>query len=78
MSAMVIHLGLDKPSKDAAPKNENVLVWGGSSSVGAYAIQIASQVLPPHALMSVFNQIFQYSSGSIIETFGCTEGFDIF
>jgi NADPH:quinone reductase-like Zn-dependent oxidoreductase len=49
MSAMVIHLGLDKPSKDAAPKNENVLVWGGSSSVGAYAIQIASQVLPPHS-----------------------------
>jgi NADPH-dependent curcumin reductase CurA len=43
MSAMVLHLGLEKPSKNAAPKKERVLIWGGSSSIGFYAIQIASQ-----------------------------------
>lgn len=36
------HLGLDKPALGAAKKNgKKLLVWGGSSSVGASAIQLA-------------------------------------
>jgi NADPH:quinone reductase-like Zn-dependent oxidoreductase len=44
MSALILHLNLDRPSKDAKPKEETVLIWGGSSTIGFYAIQIASQV----------------------------------
>lgn len=47
MSALVLHLGLDRPSKDAQSKEENVLVWGGASSIGFYAVQIAAQARPP-------------------------------
>lgn len=43
MSALVIHLGLNRPTKAPKPKDEKVLIWGGSSSVGFYAIQIAAQ-----------------------------------
>ena len=35
------HLGLAMPSVDAAPRNETVFVWGGSTSVGSNAIQLA-------------------------------------
>jgi NADPH:quinone reductase-like Zn-dependent oxidoreductase len=44
MSALVIHLGLDKPSKNATPKGKNFLIWGGGSDFGFYAVQIAAQV----------------------------------
>jgi NADPH:quinone reductase-like Zn-dependent oxidoreductase len=47
MSAMVLHLNLDRPSKDIQTKGETVLIWGGSSTIGFYAIQIAAQVLQP-------------------------------
>jgi NADPH:quinone reductase-like Zn-dependent oxidoreductase len=47
MSALVIHLGLAKPSENAEPKRETILIWGGSSSVGTYAVQIASKVRTP-------------------------------
>lgn len=40
--AMVIHLGIEKPSQNAVPKSETVQVWGGGSSIGFYAIQIAA------------------------------------
>ncbi|KAK7911272.1 hypothetical protein PG985_013753 [Apiospora marii] len=35
------HLGLDKPSLSPAKNGKTVLVWGGSSSVGTAAIQLA-------------------------------------
>jgi D-arabinose 1-dehydrogenase-like Zn-dependent alcohol dehydrogenase len=35
------HLGLQHPSAGPAPTGETVLVWGGSSSAGANAIQLA-------------------------------------
>ncbi len=35
------HLGLRLPAADAAPTGETLLVWGGSSSVGSNAIQLA-------------------------------------
>lgn len=34
-------LGLDLPQKDPKSKGEWLLVWGGASSVGQYAIQLA-------------------------------------
>ncbi|PVH76474.1 GroES-like protein [Cadophora sp. DSE1049] len=45
MSAMVLHVGLDRPSKTPKPenKNEKVLIWGGGSSFGFFAVQIAVQ-----------------------------------
>lgn len=44
-------LGLEKPVdwRNPTPKNETVLIWGGSTSVGGYAIQLAVMVyLPTH------------------------------
>ncbi|EME38465.1 hypothetical protein DOTSEDRAFT_57543 [Dothistroma septosporum NZE10] len=35
------YLGLDYPSLSPKPSNKTILVWGGSSSVGAVAIQLA-------------------------------------
>ncbi|KAJ9639472.1 hypothetical protein H2201_002869 [Coniosporium apollinis] len=35
------HLGLPYPTKDAKPSGKTLLVWGGSSSVGSTAIQLA-------------------------------------
>lgn len=44
-SALVLHLHLDKPSKN--PKLENkqyrILIWGASSSFGIYATQLAQE-----------------------------------
>jgi hypothetical protein len=44
MSALVLHLGLENPSKDVQKKHESVLIWGAGSSIGFYAVQIAAQV----------------------------------
>ena len=43
---MVLHVGLDRPSKtpNLANKDQNVLIWGGGSSFGFFAVQIAVQV----------------------------------
>lgn len=35
------HLGLRHPSADATPTGETLLVWGGSTSVGSNAVQLA-------------------------------------
>ncbi|KAH7370107.1 chaperonin 10-like protein [Rhexocercosporidium sp. MPI-PUGE-AT-0058] len=45
MSAMVLHVGLDRPAKTPSPanKNQKVLIWGGGSSFGFFAVQIAVQ-----------------------------------
>ncbi|KAH6670658.1 chaperonin 10-like protein [Halenospora varia] len=43
MSALVLHLNLERPSKDVLLKDEKVLIWGGGSSIGFYAVQIAAQ-----------------------------------
>jgi hypothetical protein len=43
MSALILHLKLDRPSTNAKPKSETILIWGGASTIGFYAIQIASQ-----------------------------------
>jgi len=44
LSALFIHLDLEKWFKDSQPapkRNEKILVWGGASSLGQYAIQFA-------------------------------------
>ena len=45
MSALFIHLGLERPPSagSVAAKREKVLIWGVSSSFGASAAQIAQQ-----------------------------------
>jgi NADPH:quinone reductase-like Zn-dependent oxidoreductase len=42
-SAMVHHCGLVAPTRDIEKKAEKVLIWGGGSSIGSFAIQIAAQ-----------------------------------
>lgn len=44
-SALVLHLHLDRPSPSPNPINtaKRVLIWGASSSFGAYATQLATQ-----------------------------------
>ncbi|THC90635.1 hypothetical protein EYZ11_009897 [Aspergillus tanneri] len=44
VSALVFHLGLDRPSADPNPNNKykKVLIWGASSTFGAYAVQLAA------------------------------------
>jgi NADPH:quinone reductase-like Zn-dependent oxidoreductase len=44
MSALILHLDLEKPTLEAPERNESVLIWGGGSSLGLYAVQIAAQV----------------------------------
>eukprot|EP01119_Soliformovum_irregulare_P022486 TRINITY_DN7701_c0_g2_i3.p1 TRINITY_DN7701_c0_g2~~TRINITY_DN7701_c0_g2_i3.p1 ORF type:complete len:329 (-),score=90.15 TRINITY_DN7701_c0_g2_i3:41-1027(-) len=38
---LFVNLGLSVPSSDPSPKDEILLVWGASSSVGSYSVQIA-------------------------------------
>lgn len=44
-SALFIHLHLEKPADHPNPENKNkmVLIWGASSSFGAYAIYLAAR-----------------------------------
>jgi len=41
-SALFLHLGLEHPGKSTTSRNEKVLVWGGSSTVGGFAVQFAT------------------------------------
>jgi NADPH:quinone reductase-like Zn-dependent oxidoreductase len=43
-SALILHLHLERPSEKPNPENKDkkVLVWGASSSFGAYATQLAT------------------------------------
>ncbi|KAK9311584.1 chaperonin 10-like protein [Lipomyces starkeyi] len=44
VSALILHLHLDRPSSNRKPSNKakKVLIWGASSSLGAFAVQLAS------------------------------------
>ncbi len=70
-------LGLRHPSLDPAPTGETVLVWGGSTSVGSNAIQLAVAAgyevittASPHNFEYVRSlgaaQVFDYSSPSVV------------
>lgn len=44
MSALVLHLGLNRPQIPSAPATgEKILIWGVSSSLGVFATQMARQ-----------------------------------
>lgn len=64
------HLGLPYPAKDAKPLNKTILIWGGSSSVGALAIQLArASGLTVFATASSHNH-------SLVKSLGAKEAFD--
>jgi NADPH:quinone reductase-like Zn-dependent oxidoreductase len=44
VSALSVYLGLDRPTltSNATPKNKKVLIYGGSSSVGGFAVNYAN------------------------------------
>ncbi|KAF9768563.1 hypothetical protein IL306_014139 [Fusarium sp. DS 682] len=44
-SALFLHLGLERPSSHGkfSKKDEKILIWGASSSFGAYATQLAAE-----------------------------------
>ncbi|KAK4501491.1 hypothetical protein PRZ48_007300 [Zasmidium cellare] len=71
-------LALPTPTLDPKPKGETVLIWGGSTSVGCNAIQLAraagyeviSTASPGnHALLRQLgaSQVFDYKSPSVVE-----------
>ncbi|KAL1620744.1 hypothetical protein SLS56_009564 [Neofusicoccum ribis] len=72
------HLGLPFPSTNPQPTNQTLLVWGGSSSVGATAVQLAvASGLKVVATASTRNHDFvkslgatkvvDYSSSSVVD-----------
>ncbi|GIK05517.1 hypothetical protein Aspvir_009630 [Aspergillus viridinutans] len=72
MSALVLHLHLDKPSTtpDPANKTKKVLIWGASSSFGANAVQIAASA--GYAVVGVASA----SNASLVRSLGATEFVD--
>ena len=64
------HLGLPYPSKDSKPRNKTILIWGGSSSVGASAIQLARA-----SGLTVFTTASSHNH-PLVKTLGATRAFD--
>lgn len=63
-------LGLDYPSVDPKPADKTILVWGGSSSVGALAIQLAvASGVKVITVASKHNHAF-------VKSLGASEAFD--
>lgn len=71
------HLGLHYPSAAAVPTGETVLVWGGATSVGSNAIQLAVAAgyevittASPHNFAYVTSlgasQVFDYASPTVV------------
>jgi NADPH:quinone reductase-like Zn-dependent oxidoreductase len=56
ISALVLHLGLERPAPGADKKEEKILIWGGASSVGGFAIQAAAQVFISSPLAAMLLQ----------------------
>jgi NADPH:quinone reductase-like Zn-dependent oxidoreductase len=71
MSALVLHLHLDKPSPpNPLNKSKKILIWGASSSFGAYAVQIAA-----NAGYSVVG-VASASNAELVKSLGATEFVD--
>ncbi|KAF7596098.1 hypothetical protein BBP40_003360 [Aspergillus hancockii] len=72
MSALVLHLHLDKPSARPNPlnKSKKVLIWGASSSFGAYAVQIAASA--GYSVVGVASA----SNAGLVKSLGATEFVD--
>lgn len=69
MSALVLHLHLDKPSAtpNALNKTKKILIWGASSSFGAYAVQIAAGA--GYSVVGVASA----SNAGLVKALGATE-----
>lgn len=63
-------LALPYPAEDSKPLNKTVLIWGGSSSVGATAIQLASA-----SGLTVFATASSHNH-SFVKSLGATKAFD--
>lgn len=64
------YFALPYPAKDTKPLNKTILIWGGSSSVGAAAIQLArASGLRVFATASSRNHSF-------VQSLGATKAFD--
>lgn len=72
MSALVLHLHLDKPSPTPSPlnKSKKILIWGASSSFGAYAVQIAASA--GYSVVGVASA----SNAELVKSLGATEFVD--
>ncbi|KAG2001654.1 hypothetical protein GB937_009996 [Aspergillus fischeri] len=72
MSALVLHLHLDKPSTtpDLSNKAKKVLIWGASSSFGANAVQIAASA--GYTVVGVASA----SNAGLVNSLGATEFVD--
>ncbi len=66
VSALILHLHLDRPSDQPDPRNKNkkVLIWGASSSFGAYATQLA--VRAGYSVVGVASA----KNAKLVESFG--------
>jgi NADPH:quinone reductase-like Zn-dependent oxidoreductase len=67
-SALFLHLGLEKPASTGVnshiTKDEKVLIWGASSSFGAYAAQLATEAgYPVVGVASAHNEQLVRSFG---------------
>jgi NADPH:quinone reductase-like Zn-dependent oxidoreductase len=71
-SALFLHLGLDKPSVEAKSENkaENILIWGASSSFGAYATQLAVEA--GYTVVGVASA----QNARLVQSFGATHFVD--
>jgi NADPH:quinone reductase-like Zn-dependent oxidoreductase len=72
MSALVLHLHLDKPSPTPNPLNNSkkILIWGASSSFGANAIQIAASA--GYSVVGVASA----SNAELVKSLGATDFVD--
>ena len=64
------HLGLRHPGANAAPTGQTVLVWGGSTSVGSNAIQLAAAA-GYEVITTCSPRIFEY-----VKSLGAESAFD--
>jgi NADPH:quinone reductase-like Zn-dependent oxidoreductase len=71
-SALFLHLGLEKPSVNgnSSKKDEKVLIWGASSSFGAYATQLAAEA--GYAVVGVASA----RNAELVQSFGASDFVD--
>jgi NADPH:quinone reductase-like Zn-dependent oxidoreductase len=71
-SALILHLHLERPSNkpNLENKNKKVLVWGASSSLGAYATQLAARA--GYSVVGVASS----KNAKLVESFGATHFVD--
>ncbi|KAH7076312.1 chaperonin 10-like protein [Paraphoma chrysanthemicola] len=71
-SALFMHLHLEKPGENPNPENKNkkVLIWGASSSFGAYAVYLAARA--GYTVVGVASS----HNAQLVKSFGAVHFFD--